>query len=207
MKKIFFILLIFLFSSPAHAQTMAQKLEARYSTLASWQATFVQTTYIEMLSKSIEKNGAIFVMRPDKLKINYTTDPHKTYISNGKRIWVFKEDETTVFQFDKINRVISDEALSFLSGLKNLTELFDVIEDLKEADGFLKIKNTALKKVVIIPKEANSGILRITLGVDTKDTTVREAVLFTASGNVTHYQFNGIEFDKTFAIISCHPER
>lgn len=173
----------------------AQAIESRYQSLSSWEADFTQTSYIEVLSQNLTKTGRIQVVRPDKLRIDYQSEPEKTYIVNGKMLWVYQPSTQSAQEFKDVQSLISKEALSFLSGLAHLTDLFEVMSDLKEPEQYLKIQDAKLKKITLIPKDPDSAILRLTLGVESKTLTLKEAVVFNASGNVTHYKFDHIKFD------------
>ena len=189
MKKIsLLVLVLFFIPAPGHA-SLATAVEEHYKTLQSWRADFIQTTFIEILNDNIEKKGTIAVLRPDKIHIEYQ-NPKKVYVSDGKKLWIYKYD-VTAWEFNQPKKIISEEALSFLSGLKNLSTLFDVIENPDEPEGSLKIKNHQLKKISLVPKDKNSAVLKITLGVDAHN-QVKEAVLFNVSGNVSHYEFRDI---------------
>ncbi len=214
-KVILFIFLIIIFlvpTTPLKANTnLAKSLENKYKNLASWQADFDQVTYVEILKDKIKKKGQISVKRPDKIRIEYKTKPSKIYASNGKKLWIYKEDELTAKQFNKPKKIISKEALSFLSGLKDLTELFDVTLKSKGSKNKLKIKNNRLTKMILTPKNSGSPILKITLGIDKAKLTLNEAVIVNASNNITHFIFKKIAFNKalndTLFILPKKPKR
>lgn len=191
----FFFLTLFLLSGvTANAQTnLSQEVEKQYSTLKSWSADFTQTTFVEILGDTFKKKGMIAIARPDKIHIEYK-DPEKVYISDGKKLWVYKDNETA-WEFDKPKKVISKEALSFLSGLKDLNSLFFMTELLEDPVGPLKIKNKKLKTLGLTPKNKEASVLKIILGISEEDQTVKEAVLYNVSGNVTHYEFKNLVFD------------
>lgn len=188
MKKMLLILWLFFTPTLGHA-ALASSVESHYKTLNSWRANFIQTTFIEVLNDNIQKQGAISVLRPDKIHIEYT-NPKKVYVSDGKKLWIYSDD-ATAWEFNRPKKIISEEALSFLSGLKELSTLFDVMEDLDETKGYFKINDTQLKKLFLIPKDKNADILKIALGIDAQN-HVKEAVLFNVSGNISHYEFRDI---------------
>ncbi|MBU0506547.1 outer membrane lipoprotein carrier protein LolA, partial [bacterium] len=195
----FFLLCLLLLAPKGIASSdLAKDVESKYQQTESWQANFDQTTYVEILKQNLKKQGAISVKKPNKLRISYTSAPQKIYVSDGKKLWIYKENEKTARQFNKAKNIINKEALSFLGGLKNLSELFTVIEDLNEPKEYLKIKNKQLKQLHLIPQDKNSPVLKLTLGIDPHNTTIKEAVLFNASGNVTHYLFSNIIFDQKY---------
>jgi len=194
-KVLSFTLFILFWVSSVALADLATDLENKYNGIKTWSADFDQVTYVEMLKQTLSKKGKIWVARPNQLRIEYKTKPNKIYASNGKKLWIYKDDEKTAWQFNKPKKVISKEAWSFLGGLKDLSVIFDILPDLDEPKGHLKIKNKRLKKLFLIPKNTNAAVLKITLGIDSKDMTVKEAVLFNSSGNVTHYVFKNIAFD------------
>lgn len=202
MKKKFLIFFGFL-SLGLAAEVNAEKqnkllsdLEVRYQNLKSWQSDFEQKSRIEVLDQTLTKHGNIKVVRPDKMRIEYETEPRKIYLFSNKMLLVYQPETKSAQKFKTPDKLIGREALSFLSGLDGISTLFEVIPDLKEAKGFFKIENPELKIISLIPKDENSQLLRLTLGINPKTLTLQEAVLFNASGNFSHYQFNDVEFDK-----------
>ncbi|HLD45801.1 MAG TPA: outer membrane lipoprotein carrier protein LolA [bacterium] len=200
-KKLFFLFLILLFIPPSlrAEPSLAQRVESRYQNTRTWQASFVQTTFVDILKQKIKKSGMILVKKPDQLRIEYTSAPNKTYITDGHKLWIYKKDSLTAQQFGKPKDIISAEALSFMGGLKNLSQLFETLPPLNEPKVFVSIQNKSLQKIHLTPKDKNSAILKLTLGVDSRDLSIREAVIFNTSGNVTHYAFNNLIFDKDLA--------
>lgn len=201
MKKFVYSLTVLFLSVaiifPAVADFNAS-IEEKYKKITSWHADFIQTTFIEMLEQNLDKKGTIHAERPNKIKIEYLTEPQKIYVTNGSKLWIYKKDKKTAVQFDDPNRMIDKEALSFLNGLQNMSELFNVFDNLKEPDEYFKIKNQNLKKLFLLPKNENSSVLRIVIGVNAESLLVEEAVLFNISGNVTYYQFQNIKTDEKF---------
>lgn len=202
MKKLILILFGLLSFGPASvADTGSQSkllfdLQTRYQNLKSWQADFEQKSRIEVLEQTLNKHGSIKVVRPDNMRIEYETEPRKIYLFNDKMLFVYQPETKSAQKFKTPDKLIGREALSFLSGLDGIANLFEVIADPKEAGGFFKIEDPRLKIVGLIPKDENSQLLRLTLGIDPKTLTLKEAVLFNASGNVSHYRFSRVEFDK-----------
>ena len=198
MKRLLKIaILIFLFSTkPAWAANeLAVKVESKYNSLSSWSADFVQETFVDILGRKLVKPGKITVARPNKLHIEYSTDPRKVYASDGKKLWVYKTNDVTAEQFDNPKKIISKEALSFLSGLRNLSEIFTLSSETSEPVTGLQITNKSLKRLYLVPKDTNAVVVRIVLGVDPKTLAANEALIFNSSGNVTHYTFKNIVFD------------
>jgi len=196
MKILIFIISLALISSSNAFADFADDVEQKYNGLSSWQSAFIQTTHVEMLKQNLTKNGKISVLRPNQIRIEYQTKPEKIYASNGKKLWVYKKNDDTAFQFDKPKEVISKEAWSFLSGLQNLSKIFDIQYVGTEPKGPLKITERRLKKLFLQPKNNDAVVRSITLGVDRRTLIVKEAVLLNISGNLTHYKFSDHFFDE-----------
>lgn len=189
---IFFVLASFV--APAEStSTSVTDIESHYQTLSQWQMTFTQTTHVDALEQNMTKQGQIIAVRPNRLRIDYTTEPQKSYIYNGKTLWIHHPKTNEAQEFRDANQVLSSEALSFLSGLNKVTEFYSAIIDLNQPDGTFKITDSKLKVLSLLPKNPGGEILRLTLGIDATTRDIREAVLFNASGNVTHYSFSRSE--------------
>ncbi|MCP5464006.1 MAG: outer membrane lipoprotein carrier protein LolA [Deltaproteobacteria bacterium] len=197
LRRIIFcsVLGLFFLNSSFVLAGVAKAVESRYNQLKTWQAQFEQRTFVEMVKQEMIKSGQIQVLRPNRLKVSYQSVPQKTYLSDGKNVYVFKQDDDVAYVFGQAKKIISPEALSFLGGLQNLSDHFEIFEDLKQPEGSYQIKDKNLKILTLLPKSKDASLLRITLGVDAKEHLVREAVLFTASGNVSYYRFSDTKID------------
>ena len=149
-----------------------------------------------MLNQTLSKQGKISVWRPQRLRIEYTSTPQKFYISDGKKLWVYIQDDTVAYEFAKPKEVISREAWSFLSGLEGLTDLFTIDKSRDRQTNHLQIKSPHLKTISLVPKRDDAVVRELTLGVDAKTLIVKEAIMVNASGNETHYEFRDFYFDQ-----------
>lgn len=194
MRCLFFIV-CFLLTGVVHAEFI-DDVEKKYNTLKSWQASFVQTTHVDMLRETLTKMGKISVQRPDRLHIEYMTEPRKFYVSNGKKLWVYQNGDETVTEFSRPKEVISREAWSFLSGLEGLSELFVINTKGVLPIAHVQIKSPHLKLIQLVPKNEDAAVRALILGVEAKTLIVKEAIMVTASGNETHYEFTNFYFNQ-----------
>lgn len=186
--------LLFLLAGPAQASefdTLFQNLKNTYQHAESWQADFTQSTYVELLGRSITKNGEMFLKKPGKLKIIYFGAHPKMYVSNSRKLWIYTEGDSQVEFYPNVSSVVSREALAFLQGLGELDRDFLMATP----KGASVIKDPSLKSVELKPKTKNSPLRKIILGVDEKTGLVKETVLYNASGNQTHYLFKKIRLN------------
>lgn len=176
-------------------ENLASNLQSTYQKTSSWHADFVQSTFVELLNKKISKSGKIFVKKPGKLRIEYKGSHEKHYISDGKTLWVYVLGDTQIEVYQKISKMLAQEALTFLKGMGNVEKEFHVklvpYADIKET----MIQDKSLKPLELIPRNYSSPILKIIIGMDRETYVIKEATLFNDSGNKTHYTFSNIKLN------------
>jgi outer membrane lipoprotein carrier protein len=189
----FFIFLFLFFSFPAYASPpLSETLQTTYEATSDWNAHFTQFTFVELLGKDIHKSGQITIQKPGKWRLEYTDIPQKTYVSNGKKLWVYTEGDQEVAVYPQISDLMATEALVFLGGLGRLNESFATsTRPNQKADFTAK----DLKKLELEPKNPDSSLKAIVLGLHPKTNLITEMFLFNESGNRTHYIFENIELN------------
>lgn len=188
MKHIFFTICLF-FGFSANASLLDQ-IEAKSGSLKAWEADFQQVTEVDLLGQSLTKTGTIQSLRPDSFRIHYVTAPVKTYLYNGKKLWVHQHKSESVIEYREPKNWISSEALSFLSGMQQLSTLFTEIE-LNEAPDYA-FQKKSLKPLALVPLQPGGSIMYLVLGVNSTH-DIEEAFLWTPSGNRSHYVFSNIK--------------
>ncbi len=172
-------------------ETVVNAIQANYQKTNDWSAEFIQSTYVEMLAQEVIKKGIISVKKPGKLFIKYQDDSPKTYISNGQKLWVYTEGDQEVTVFKKISKQLASEALTFMNGLGDLKKDFEVLSFDKADLGVAMMKNKNLSYIELVPRDTESTLDRVVLGVDAN--LVMEVTLFNSSKNKTHYVFTNIK--------------
>lgn len=194
MKNQFLILMFALIVAPiAIAKTKTADfatVEKANAGLQSWSAEFEQITTIELLGEKLSKHGKIVAAKPDKFQIHYASEPVKTYYYNGKNLWIHQHKTQSVIQYKKPEQWISEEALSFLSGMDELSKHFTDIPLLEAPD--FAFKDKSLQALALVPLQNNDSIMYLILGVDANHLT-KEAFIWTPSGNESHYIFSNIQ--------------
>ena len=172
------------------------KIEKTYQDLAAWETPFEQTSHIQTLDQNFSKKGLISVNLPNRLRIAYLSEPRKIYIYNGKILWIYNQDFGEVQEFRNPHQILSAEALSFLGGFHNLSDFFEEIKNSRELTSPFQIKEKGLKQITLAPKDEESPILQLVLGIDPQSFLVKEAILANVSGNITHYRFEDTKSKK-----------
>lgn len=169
--------------------TIQNSLQDKYKSIQAWSAHFTQDTYVDSIDKTITKKGSILVKKPGKLKLDYTDKPVRSYISNGSKLWVYAQDKQEVQLFKKINKLVAGEALQFLNGFAKLDSEFEVMNFDQSQIKDALIQNKSLDFLELVPRDTESSLNRLILGIDPKSGSVIELTIYNASGNKTHYVF------------------
>jgi len=179
-KKI--LLLMFVIASVSEAISSIEAIEQTYQNTQTFQAEFTQSTYVDLLEKTITRSGRIFYQRGGKLRIEYAGDKMTHYLSDGKRLWVLdpKAKEKDVYSLKDSG--LPEEALKFLTELGQLRQYFNVSE--KKGKTVLKPK-----------KKSTYRSLDCIFG---EDHYLKELTIHTASGNTSNYRFFNLQTDVKF---------
>ncbi len=190
-KFFLFLLLCLAFNRNSFsADVLVTQLQKTYQSIVDWQADFTQATFVDLLGRNVEKKGIIQIRKPGKLRIEYKDDDAKTYVSNGKKLWVYSPVDLQVEIYSKISNLMDKQVLSFLEGLGNINEQFSV---LPQAEG--SMSDSQLQLLSLKPKTMDSTIDHLILGINSQTGLVQEMILFNVSGNTTHYVFSSIQLN------------
>lgn len=180
-------------ASTASTDAVAQGIQTLYQRIETLKIDFVQETKLNLLGKTISKTGEMLLKRPGQFWIHYRTPPVKTYISNGKTLWVVLPEEQEVYQKSLKEGEIDEQAKIFLEGLGNLTQSFLVSPLSKEQKKEAMLSSEAgMTYLQLIPMTDSDFFSWLALAVDASY-TVREMTIFNRSDNISHYRFLSLE--------------
>jgi outer membrane lipoprotein-sorting protein len=184
-----------LFAASAAAKEAAPEgevgaIESAYRSLGDITATFVQTTDIALVGKTVTKRGTFQFKKGGKIRIEYEGKDGKNYVCDGTTLWTFVPgDEASLQTFAVNDRTMPKEALSFMSGFGKLTREFTV----SSSTAFEKVPagSTALH---LVPrgKTPQYESLDALFG---SDHLLHELVVKNTSGNQSRYTFQKIKTD------------
>ena len=134
MKRLLLVLCtVALLTAPALAGTSEAPsgdigaIESTYRSLGDISSTFVQTTDIALVGKTVTKRGTFQFKKGGKIRIEYEGKDGKHYVCDGTTLWTFVPgDEASLQTFTVNDRTMPKEALSFMSGFGKLTREFAV---------------------------------------------------------------------------------
>ncbi|MFH1653477.1 MAG: outer membrane lipoprotein carrier protein LolA [Pseudomonadota bacterium] len=193
-KKIILTLLALAISNVTFAagiDGLVSRVEGKYSEIKSFQADFVQKTYIEMLGRNVSKTGKLILAKGNKFRIDYSGEDENNYISDGKKLWIYTPGDESSLEAYSLNKSdIPKVALSILSNFKNLKKLF-VIKGSNE----FTVKGDDYQ-LLLIPKKKKDPYSKIVALFNGKDLLIRLKI-YNRSGNITDYQFSNLAIDKS----------
>lgn len=185
-----FLLFFFLVPWTVHSESLAEKVQSAYRKTETFRANFIQKTHIAALDRDVEEKGELVFSRPGKFSIHYQGDRERHYISDGKTLWIYRPQDKEVEIYEKLNDMVSREALAFLGGLGEMNKEFVV-----------SLPGAELLRLV--PRSASSPFKEIQMTVDPVTSLAASVRLFPKSGNQSHYRFTDVRTnekvsDKTF---------
>src|SRR5262245_9904626 len=72
------------------AAALADRVQQTYEQAGDLSIDFTQKTYVACLEKEVGKRGKAQFKKPGKLAIRYEGERGRSYLSNGKTLWVFE---------------------------------------------------------------------------------------------------------------------
>lgn len=179
MNKVIGLLLVL--ATPLHAATLDQVLDtiqSKYQHLTTLSARFTQTTKLEVLGKTVTSTGTLQLKKPGKMRIDYDGDTGKSYISNGKTLWVSDKATKQTDTFKIGSSEVPKEALTFLNGFGDIRSTYGVDD----------WKGWSMR---LIPMKATSYTA---LGSTFRPDGILQALtIYNRSGNISRYTFSDIQ--------------
>ncbi|MBI2974378.1 MAG: outer membrane lipoprotein carrier protein LolA [Deltaproteobacteria bacterium] len=171
--------------SCAYANSAIQTIQSAYASITDLQADFIQSTYVAVLDKTIKEPGIFSMKKPGMLRIEYTGEHPKQYISDGKRLWIIDSELEQVETYKVSKDSVPKEGLELLKGFSDMEKLFSVepFKPKKIKSGFAYLKLTPKSKNL----QYNS--LDCVFGADN---LLKEMTIHNKSGNISTYVFNNI---------------
>lgn len=167
------------------ANVWAGKVQKAYEGVKDFSASFEQGVTVKGTTGS-KSTGTIAVQKPGKMRWEFVTPEKKSFVSDGKTMWMYEASENQVIVNENMAATTSVTALNFLEGFGKLREEFTVALATPR-------ENAADKTLAFLslrPKEdADVQFTEIILGIDRKTSLAAEVWLVDSLGNETHLTF------------------
>lgn len=191
--------LLFLILLPATlgADPLAARVQETYQETAVLRGEFVQSTYVALLEKTVKEEGTLLFARPNRFVIHYLGPRERKYISDGRRLWIWRRDGHEIEEVGRLQEAVSREALAFLGGLGEMEREFHVREVSEKGTPTLHLQ----------PRDPASPFKRIILNIDPDSYLAREARLYPKSGNESRYEFRHLSQERKVSPYEFRPPR
>jgi len=193
--------------STSEADKVLQSVQKRYADISSFRANFNQSSYMAALEVSEESNGEVMFKRPGMMKWHYLSPSEQVFIMKGNTLWLHQIAENQLL-IDSMQEVfISDLPVSFMMGIGNLSESFNIKEACKSS------KNTENYLLELEQRAGDTSdgreLSSFKLLVSEKDFFPIGALIRDIGGNSTGILFSsveaGIELDEDIFSVNVPP--
>lgn len=182
-------------ASAGDAAAWAGRVQKAYEGVKDLQAGFTQEGFLKQAGRSGPKStGQVWIAKPGKMRWEFQKPDVKTFVSDGKTMWMYDGGENQVIVNEHMADTNSVTALNFLQGLGQLEKDFDV----KLAPAPATAVNPTAQFLSLTPKnEGDVQLAEIVLAIDRKTALAQEVFLVDQLGNTTHIAFRDLQVNKT----------
>ncbi|MBR57457.1 MAG: hypothetical protein CMH54_05285 [Myxococcales bacterium] len=171
---------------PASANTggaLVDQIQAFYDRTPTLDADFEQKTVRARLNRTKLRSGRVRVLRPNRIRWDYTAPTPVHYVADGQHLWVYQPADALAYRMN-IKDSKLDEAVRFLAGSAPITQQFNV-RNIDAQKGYEQ-----WSFVELTPKGESTTIHRLLLGVDPKTGRVHVSILEDPDGNSVYTKYS-----------------
>jgi outer membrane lipoprotein carrier protein len=174
----------------AKLEAVVAGLQKAYEGTKDFSGKFTQRYTFTMLRRTQESKGEVHFERPGKMRWDYAAPNPKSFVVDGKSLWVHQPADHTAFVNPCFKQDGLTASVAFLWGSGNIKEQFDVAW----FDGVFGQKSD--HHLQLTPKQPNSIFAKLILVVDPKSHRVKQSVVVDAQGNVNQFIYEDVAFNK-----------
>lgn len=181
-------ILILLWALPQSAMALdaiaiVDAIQKQYDATHTFQARFVQKSYLRILGQSQRAQGTVSIKKPGKMKWDYHAPDRQILVSNDQALWLYLPDEQQVTKMKVQNIYSSNTPALFLAGRGQLTQSFS-IKKVTEKDGVYIVE--------LIPRDKARNLAKMVLLADKNNFQIVGSRVYDNLGNKTEMLFSDI---------------
>lgn len=165
----------------------ASSLDDYLGQVKSLTAVFAQYVFNESTQEPEESAGEIFVLSPDKFRLDYTKPYKQVYVADGERLWSYDEDLEQV-TVKKQQGLLANSPAIILGNPSELSQAYVV-----QAQG----KKHNIDWFHLTPKNPDSQFDHVRLGFTGKNLYVME--LYDSFGQRTQLKFSQLQYNPSIS--------
>jgi outer membrane lipoprotein carrier protein len=190
--NVLFILLL-LSSAPGSAfaldaAAIVDAIQKQYDATDTFQARFVQKSYLKILGQSQKAEGTVAIKKPGKMKWDYKAPDRQILVSNDQGLWLYLPDEKQVTKMKAQSIYSSNTPALFLAGRGKLTESFTIGKVTEER---------GLYVAELIPRDKAQNLSKMVLLADKKNFQIVGSRVYDNLGNRTEMIFSNSKTNPT----------
>ncbi len=168
-------------------EEVVKKMQAFYETTADLKGKFKQVYIDTLYGAKRTSYGYIYVRKPGMMRWNYVKPEKKSFIADGKTLWVHEPEDKQAFR-NPLNTANLSTGLTFLLGKGDLTKEFNIsyADEKLGAPGDLVLK--------LMPKEPTSQYQHLIIAIKPNDYSVGESMVVQKHGK-NHFIFSKMHFN------------
>jgi len=186
-NALFILLLLWPLSGSAFALdaiAIVDAIQKQYDATDTFQARFIQKSYLKILGQSQKAEGFVSIQKPGKMKWNYRAPDRQILVSNDQGLWLYLPDEKQVTKMKAQSIYSSNTPALFLAGRGKLTESFTIGKVTEES---------GLYVAELIPRNRAQNLSKMVLLVDKKNYQIVGSRVYDNLGNKTEMMFSDIQ--------------
>ncbi len=186
-NALFILLLLWPLSGSAFALdaiAIVDAIQKQYDATDTFQARFIQKSYLKILGQSQKAEGFVSIQKPGKMKWNYRAPDRQILVSNDQGLWLYLPDEKQVTKMKVQSIYSSNTPALFLAGRGKLTESFTIGKVTEES---------GLYVAELIPRNRAQNLSKMVLLADKKNYQIVGSRVYDNLGNKTEMMFSDIQ--------------
>lgn len=186
-STLFFLLLLWTLSGPAFALdsiAIVDAIQKQYDATDTFQARFIQKSYLKILGQSQKAEGFVLIKKPGKMKWDYKAPDRQILVSNDQGLWLYLPDEKQVTKMKPQSIYSSNTPALFLAGRGKLTESFTIKKVTEESGRYV---------AELIPRNKQQNLSKMVLLADKKNFQIVGSRVYDNLGNKTEMIFSNIQ--------------
>ncbi|MBW2732567.1 MAG: outer membrane lipoprotein chaperone LolA [Deltaproteobacteria bacterium] len=166
------------------------KVQSLYNTTKDLKGKFKQVYTDTLYNRVRTHHGYLYVKKPGKMRWNYSSPERKSFISDGKMLWVYEPRDKQAFK-NPLNTDTLSTGLTFLLGSGKLQDEFNVSYATEKKDLVGGPDHFVLK---LTPKKPTAQYEYLVLAVRKSDFVVEESMIVGKHAR-NHFVFTTLKFD------------
>lgn len=193
LRRCALILAAVVIAAPARADALRDalhRLQRRYDDTRTMEADFRQVVESKTLAGTLETKGKVAFEKPNRMRWDYDPPDAQTIVGDGDTLWIYQPDLKQVIKAPLGQAFQSSTPVTFLAGLGKVERDFNATLARNEPEQWV---------LTLTPKQKDTGVGTLELGVRKSDASVAEARIVDAAGTTTRILFSGERRNVTLA--------